>query len=61
MSLDLEEEDGLFTFHTNLHLGSSYKTCKLCSSLSSNLIVTDGKGVRLPKLEVPTFNGDVLH
>ena len=33
----------------------------MSAHLSATAPVADGKGVRLPKLDVPTFEGDVLH
>jgi hypothetical protein len=63
VSLDLEEDDDLFVLHERLeklNFACSHKVRKLLGSTTS-APVADGKGVRLPKLEVPTFNGDVLH
>ena len=33
----------------------------MSAHLNATASVTDGKGVRLPKLDIPTFDGDVLH
>ena len=63
VSLDLDEDD-LFFLHARLkklHFAYSHKVRQLRSSLSTNPLIADGRGVRLPKLEVPTFDGDVLH
>ena len=68
LSLDLVETDELSTLQAGLEgeifdsslqikkllLGSSTKADSPTSSSS-------GKGVRLPKLDVPTFNGNILH
>lgn len=65
--LDLDEEDNLFVLHTRLeklHFACAHKVRKLLSShpsSSASASIVDGKGVKLPKLEVPTFDGDVLH
>ena len=67
VTLDLEEEDDLFIQHTKLekvHFACSHKVRKLLSSHTSSSVpapAADGKGLKLPKLEVPTFDGDVLH
>ena len=45
-----------------LQFECSHKKRKLMSAISkTNSPVADGKGVRLPKLDVPTFDDDVLH
>ena len=67
VALDLEEEDDLFVLHAKLeklHFACSHKVRKLLSShtpSSTPVPIADGKGLKLPKLEVPTFDGDVLH
>ncbi len=64
MSLDLEDEDDLFVLHIRLeklHFACSHKFRKFLSSHTSSSAstpVADGRGVRL---QVPTFDGDVLH
>ena len=67
MSLDLEEEDDLFVLHAKLeklHFSCSHKVRKLLNSHAPSSVsapAADGKGLKLPKLEVPTLDGDVLH
>ena len=68
LSLDLEEADELSTsqsklegeiFDCSLHV----KKLLLASArpTESSALPCDGKGVKLPKLDVPTFDGDILH
>ena len=62
ISLDLDNDHELVLKHIaleKLQFKCSHRVKKLTSS--SLVHVADGKGVRLPKLEVPTFDGDVLH
>ena len=65
ISLDLENDHELVTQHValeRLQFECSHKIRKLMSTISkTNAPVADGKGVRLPRLDVPTFGGDVLH
>ncbi len=67
MALYLEDEDELVVLHTRLEklqFECSHKVKKLLSShapKSATASAVDGKGVRLPKLDVPTFDGDVIH
>ena len=63
VALDLEEEDDLFILHMQLeevHFSCAHSVQKLLSSLTSrsSAPTADGKRVKLPKLEVPTFDGD---
>ena len=57
ISLDLENDHELVTQHVDLErlqFESSHKVKKLMSTISkTNAPVADGKGVRLPKLDVP--------
>ena len=59
ISLNLENDHELVTQHValeRLQLECSHKIRKLISTISKiNAPVADGKGVRLPKLDVPTF------
>ena len=62
ISLDLDNDHELVTKHMaleKLQFKCSHRVKKLTSK--STAPVVDGKGVRLPKLDVPTFDGDVLH
>ena len=67
VTLDLEKEDDLVVQHAKLEkhqFSCSHKVRKLLNShapISVLAPVADGKGLKLPKLEVPTFDGDVLH
>ena len=68
VALDLEDNDDLFKSHArleSLHFDCSHRVKKLLSTHSSRsttvtTAATDNKGSRLPKLDIPTFNGDVL-
>ena len=60
IALDLEEEDDLIILLAKLErlqFECSHKVKKLLSTGSA----VDGKGVKLPKLDVPTFDGDILN
>jgi hypothetical protein len=67
LALGIEDDDDLIILHSRLEkvqFSCSLKTKKLLSSLSVGSTaapVADGKGVRLPKIDVPTFDGDVLN
>ena len=66
VTLDLEEDD-LFAQHAmleKLHFSCFHKVRKLLNSHAPSSVsvpAADGKGLKLPKLEVPTFDGDLLH
>ena len=60
IALDLEEKDDLIILLAKLErlqFECSHKVKKLLSTGSA----VDGKGVKLPKLDVPTFDGDILN
>ena len=66
-SLEVDESDDLMTQHarlTKILFSFSIRLRKLLdaqnSTETSRPTNGDSKGVRLPKLEVPTFNGDIL-
>ena len=68
MSLDLEELDELSTLQATLEgeiFDCSVRVKKLLLASthksSSPTSPSDGKGVKLPKLDVPTFDGNILH
>ena len=68
LSLGLEETDSLSTLLVSLEkelFGCSLKMKQLlhASSHSHDLptVPLDGKGVKLPKIDVPTFDGNILH
>ena len=63
LAIDLPDTDDLFDLHAQLervHFECSHKVKKLLMSSASGTPPTpavDGKGVKLPKLDVPTFDG----
>ena len=69
LSLDLDDTDPMFTLHSKLdrlHFDCSLKAKKIRSSIAPSTpapatSAMDGKGVKLPKLDVPTFDGDILN
>ena len=68
MSVDLEETDELSTLQASLEgeiFDTSLQVKKLLLMLShksgSPTSSSDRKGVKLPKLYVPTFDGNILH
>ena len=68
MSVDLEETDELSTLQASLEgeiFDTSLQVKKLLLMLShksdSPTTSLDRKGVKLPKLDVPTFDGNILH
>jgi len=67
-SLEIAETDDLMTQHTQLNkalFNYSVRLKKLFEMHTPSRVAvpTDGdaRGVKLPKLEVPTFNGNILH
>ena len=69
LSLDLDDTDPMFTLHSKLdrlHFDCSLKAKKIRSSIAPSTpgpakSAMEGKGVKLPKLDVPTFDGDILN
>ena len=69
VSLDLEDDDDLVLWHARLeklHFDCSLRVKELLGRHSvghgpASAPAADGKGVKLPKLDVPTFDGDILH
>ena len=65
MSLELENGHELVTQHVTLEklqFECSHKVKKLMSAhLNATALVADGKGARPHKLDIPTFDCDVLH
>lgn len=67
VALDLEDDDKLFALHYELekrHFDSALRVKELLRSRTSPPVSAssaEGKGVKLPKLDVPTFDGNVLH
>ena len=65
LALDLEDDDDLFIQHTKLErlqFDGSHKTKKLLGPSIKETPAAYGKGsMKLPKLDVPTFDGDQLN
>ena len=69
VSMDLEDTDALVMLHARLeklHFACSLRVKELvchrsAASSFASAPVAEGKGVKLPKLDVPMFDGDVLH
>ncbi|XP_064397632.1 uncharacterized protein LOC135344358 [Halichondria panicea] len=64
MALDLAEEDELLRMHSDLerlHFDCSVKLKMLVSESVSDIDSTESKGIRLPKLDVPVFDGNILN
>jgi len=66
LALGLDDADELFVQHGNLEkllFGCSHKARQLLVSPSGSNATSavEGNGVKLPKLDVPTFDGDILN
>jgi len=64
LSLDLEEHDELFTTYTKLDkliFSCCLEIKKLLKGTDTVSSPIDFKGVKLPKLEVPSFDGNILN
>ena len=67
LAADLDDSDNLFIQHSkleSLQFDCAHKAKKLLGSSASNIPASTsftGKGMKLPKLDVPTFNGDILN
>ena len=64
LPFNLGEDDDLSTLQTEVEramFDCSLRIKKLLQSNTSNPTTSDGKGVKLPKLEVPTFDGNILN
>ena len=66
LSLDLEEGDDLFALHARLEklffrCSHQAKRQLSLSSKPATSPAVDSKGVKLPKLDVPVFDGDILN
>ena len=62
ITLDLDDDNPIVTQHTSLvrlQFNCFHNIKKLISTRNSSN--EEGKGVKLPKIDVPTFNGDVLN
>ena len=67
LAIGLDDKDELFAQHTvleKLQFGCSHKARQLIGSRKLGPTTTpavEEKGVKLPKLDVPSFDGDVLN
>ena len=64
VAMDMDDDDELFTTHSTLERRlstSSHKIKTLRIVPSTDSCTTDGTGVRLPKLDVPTFDANIVH
>ncbi len=68
LAKDVEDEDELFVLHSTLERSLSDISRKVKGSLvsiptegSPRSVTADGPGVKLPKLDVPTFDGNIIH
>ena len=64
LSVDLEDEDDLNKLLPSLEkevFDCSLSIKKSLKPIAHSSPATDGKGVKLPKLDVPTFNGSILN
>ena len=69
LSKDIDEEDELAALHSRLekclfHISQRVKQLSITPIPESTCAPTsnpDGSGVRLPKLNVPTFDGNIIH
>ncbi len=61
--MDIPDDDGMLTTHSSLERQLSTISHKVKQLFASHTVATtsDGTGVRLPKLEVPTFDGNLIH
>ena len=69
LSKDIDDDDELATFHSELEktlfdISQRVKQLSITpvsESTSASTSAPDGAGVRLPKLNVPTFDGNIVH
>ncbi|KAL5469510.1 hypothetical protein EMCRGX_G030772 [Ephydatia muelleri] len=65
IDLEPKDDDELFAHHSKIETAlfdCSHKIKKLINSqLESTASVASGTGVKLPKIDVPTFDGNLLH
>lgn len=66
LTMDIADEDGLLVLHSKLEkllFDTSHKIKKslTVAPAESSSTATDNKGVKLPKLDVPTFDGNIIH
>ncbi len=67
LALDLEDSDDLFVQHSKLErlqFDCSHKAKKLFASSAPDASTAPsavGRGMKLPKLDVPSFDGDILN
>ena len=69
LSKDIDDDDELATFHSKLDKSlfdisqrvNQLSITPVPESTSASTSTPDGAGVRLPKFNVPTFNGKIVH
>ena len=69
LSKDIDDDDEITAFHSRLEkslFDISQRVKQLLitpgpESTSASTSTSDGAGVRLPKLNVPTFDGNIIH
>ena len=68
LSLDLDDSHALMLLQSNLDgqiFDNSLKLKRMLSSIHEAATIpsttSDSKGVQLPKIDVPTFSGNILH
>ncbi len=63
LQLDLEDDDEVLQSQSVEEKGifdCSLEVTKFLHSKAHTTVASDAKGVKLPKLDIPTFNGDIL-
>ena len=60
---DIDDDDALFTQHSELErkVSSVAQKIKVLLATPSTPPAAEATGIKLPKLEVPTFNGNLIH
>ena len=61
VTLDLDDKDELMVRHTALDTKIFEDSLQLKRMIQDSIASTDSRGVKLPKLDVPVFNGNILH
>ena len=65
--MGLDDGDKLMGVHADLEKGTFDCSLRIRQLLQktkrpgTSSAISDGTGVKLPKLDVPTFSGDILH
>ena len=61
VTLDLDDKDELMVRHTALDTKIFEDSLQLKRMIQDSIASTDSHEVKLPKLDVPVFNGNILH